>query len=347
MTAIAPISYHLLVGIDVAAKSFTASWTTDRRAYARSVKFDYSASGISQLLASLQATGVLPAETLIVLEATGSYWITLAVSLHSAGFAISVVNPAQVHSWAQSLARRSKTDPLDARMLAQFAAERVPARWMPPPSVYHELRQRLSARDALRELRQQARNQRHALAQWPITVASVMTQLDQVIADLDERISSLEQEIEQVLGQGEWASSAALLQSISGIGMLTAAWLLVLTVNFSRCTSAAALSNYAGLTPLSRESGTSVRGRAQLGHAGSVRLRTVMYLATLSAARHNPIIKTFYNRLRASGKPMKVARCAAARKLLELAYAVVTNRRVFDPAYHSGVRAQRQVSQFA
>ena len=229
-------------------------------------------------------------------------------------------------------------------MLAQFAAERQPSGWTPPPSVYHELRQRLSARDALRELRQQARNQRHALAQWPVAVTSVMRQLDEVIADLDARISSLEDEIEQVLVQGEWATSAALLQSNSGIGMLTAAWLLVLTVNFSRCASAAALSNYAGLTPVSRESGMSVRGRAQLGHAGSVRVRTVMYLATLSAARHNPIIKTFYNRLRASGKPMKVARCAAARKLLELAYAVVSNQRRFDPAYQGGVRAQRQAS---
>lgn len=216
------------------------------------------------------------------------------MSLHAAGFFVSVVNPAQVHAWAQSLPRRGKTDPLDARVLAHFAAERVPAPWTPSPTVYHELRHRLSARDALRDLRQQARNQRHALAQWPVAVTSVMTQLDEVIADLDARISSLESEIEQVLAQGEWASSAALLQSISGIGTLTAAWLLVLTVSFTRAASAAALSNYAGLTPLPRASGTSVRGRAQLGHTGNMRLRTVVYLATLSAARHNPIIKTFY-----------------------------------------------------
>jgi len=117
--------------------------------------------------------------------------------------------------------------------------------------------------------------------------------------------------------------------------MLTAAWLLVLTVNFSRCASAAALTNYAGLTPLARASGTSVRGRAHLGHSGSVRLRTVAYLATLSAARHNPIIKVFYRRLRAEGKPMKVARCAAARKLLHLAYAVVTTETPFDPTYQT------------
>jgi len=76
-----------------------------------------------------------------------------------------------------------------------------------------------------------------------------------------------------------------------------------------------------------------VRGRAQLGHGGNARLRTVAYLATLRAAQHNPVIKAFYDRVRAAGKPMNVARCAAARKLLQLAYAVVTRRRRFDPAY--------------
>ncbi|MBK9714640.1 MAG: hypothetical protein IPO81_25525 [Kouleothrix sp.] len=87
-----------------------------------------------------------------------------------------------------------------------------------------------------------------------------------------------------------------------------------------------------------------MRGRAQLGHTGNVRLRTVAYLATLSAARHNPLIKTFYNRLRAEGKPMKVARCAAARKLLQLAYAVVTNETPFDPYYRTRQAVQEPVS---
>ena len=93
----------------------------------------------------------------------------------------------------------------------------------------------MSGRDALRQLRQQAHNQRHALAQWPVQIPSVMTHLDAVIADLDQRLAAVEQELDQVLHQGAWAASAALLESISGIGMLTAAWLLVLTVNFTRC----------------------------------------------------------------------------------------------------------------
>jgi transposase len=339
MTPASSADYRLFIGIDVAAKTFTASWTTDRAQYARAVTQEQTAAGLAQFQQHLQATGVGPADTLVVLEATGSYWITLAVALDSAGFAVSVVNPAQVYYWAQSLPRRGKTDPLDARLLAQFAAERLPPRWSPPPLVYHELRQRLSARDALRQLRQQAHNQRHALAQWPVQVPSVLSHLDAVVTDLDQRLMAVEQEIDQVVHQGEWAASAALLESITGIGMLTAAWLLVLTVNFSRCASPQAASNYAGLTPLPRDSGSSVRGRAQLGHGGNVRLRTVLYLATLSAAQHNPMIKTFYERLRAAGKPMKVARCAAARKLLHLAYAVVSNQTPFDPTYQRRERA--------
>ncbi len=133
-----------------------------------------------------------------------------------------------------------------------------------------------------------------------------------------------------MLRDGAWASSAALLSTIPGIGFVTTAWLLVSTLNFSLCSTPEQAAAYAGLVPLQRESGTSVRGRAQLGHGGTGRLRTALYLASLSATRYNPAIKGFYERLRASGKPMKVARCAAARKLLHLAWAVVTKEQVFD-----------------
>lgn len=101
----------------------------------------------------LPATGAAPDATLVVLEATGSYWAALAVSLHQAGYAVAVVNPAQVHNYAKSLPRRSKTDALDAQLLALFAAERHPTPWTPPPTVYHELRQRLVARDGLLAMR--------------------------------------------------------------------------------------------------------------------------------------------------------------------------------------------------
>jgi transposase len=128
---------------------------------------------------------------------------------------------------------------------------------------------------------------------------------------------------------------AQLLQSIKGIGAISAAWLLVATHNFTDCQTPKQVAAYAGVVPYKHESGTSIRRREQIGHAGHARLRRALYMATLSATRHNPAIKTFYDRLRAKGKPMKVARCAAARKLIHMAWAVVINQTPYDPDYES------------
>lgn len=166
-----------------------------------------------------------------------------------------------------------------------------------------------------------------------------------MIADLDTRSATLEDELATVLRDGAWAESADLLGTITGIGLVTTAWLLVATLNFQNGRSAEGATAYAGLVPRAHESGTSVRGRAQIGHGGHARWRTALYMATLTAARFNPVIRAQYDRLRAAGKPPKVARCAAARKLLHLAFAVVTKKRAFDPAYRAaGMRSVEQAA---
>ncbi len=265
------------------------------------------------------------------MEATGNSWVALAVTLHEAGYRVAVVNPRQAHHCAKAQLRRAKTDALDARDLAQLAAALQPTPWTPPPAVYHEVRQRLVARDGLLAMRTPARNQRHALQQWPVVVAGVRQHLDALIADLDRRIAALEAEIATVLKESVWAESLACLTSAPGIGLVTAARLLASTLNFARCTGPEALSAYAGLAPVPRESGRSIRGRATIGHDGNGRLRTALSMATLSAAHCNPAIKACYQRLRAAGKPMKVARCAAARKLLHQAWALGSKLQRFDP----------------
>ncbi len=334
--------YQVFVGVDVAASSFTASWCEPTTVPCPAHTFAQTPTGYTAFHHQLQAMQVAPARILIVLEATGSYWVTLAVTLYHAGFTVSVVHPNHVHNYAKSLPQRAKTDPRDAELLAQFARERRPESWTPPPSVYHELRQRLVAREALLEMRKQARNHLHALAQWPVQIATVKAQLNGVLADLDRRIASLEQEIAGVLQASAWAESARLLQTIPCVGPLTTAWLLVLTLNFQQCPTSSAAVAYAGLAPMPYQSGRSVRGRARIGPGGNKRLRTTLYLATYNAARFNPVIHTFYERLRAAGKPAKVARCAAARKLLQIMWAVATHQIPFDPAYPRGSAADRR-----
>lgn len=325
-------SAQLYVGIDIAAATFTAAWLPTGGKPSAPLTRGQDPAGYAALQERLRRTAVSPADTLVVLEATGSYWVALAVTLHEAGYGVSVINPLQAHHFAKAQLRRAKTDNLDAQDLAQLAATLRPARWTPPPAIFHEVRQRLLARDALITMRQQARNQRHALLQWPVVIASVRQHLDAVIADLDGRIDGLEAEIAAVLTESAWAASVGYLTSAPGIGLLTAAWLLVTTLNFTLCTNPAAATAYAGLAPMPRESGRSVRGRRSIGHAGNARLRTALYMATLSAAQHNPLIKPFYNRLVAAGKLKVVARCAAARKLLHLAWALVTKQQHFDPS---------------
>ena len=333
-----PSTYRLFVGVDIAATSFTAAWQLGDDTPSRPFTFDQSPSGRQEFLSRLQPCNTSPAQTLIVLEATGSYWMTLATTLHQAGFAVAVINPAQAHAFAKALLKRSKSDPIDAHTLTRLAALLQPAAWAPPPAVYHELAQRLAQRDDLLLVRQQFKNQLHALLQQPIVVASVRERLEQLIATLSEQIAAVEAELAPALEQDDaWTAAAARLQSIPGIGLLTACWLIVLTLNFTLTPSAEAAAAYAGLAPTDYRSGSSVYKRASIGQSGNRRLRTALYLATLSGTQHNPVLKAMYERLRAAGKPLKVARCAVARKLVCIAWAVVTKEQPFDPAYRVAV----------
>src|SRR3954466_12597914 len=213
--------YHLYVGVDIAAKTFVSTWARDPATAPKAVSFDQTEDGFSAFREQLGATGVMPNATLVVMEATGSYWIALASALHQADYVVSVINPGRVALFARSLPRRGKTDALDAQLLVRFAAERQPAPWIPPEQVYHELRQRLVVRDGLLHMRTHAKNQRHAIQQWPVRIASALEALDTVIAELNAQVASLEREIAEVLRDGAWAASATVLLTAPGIGLIT------------------------------------------------------------------------------------------------------------------------------
>jgi transposase len=266
----------------------------------------------------------------------------LAVTLAEATYDVSIINPKQAHDFAKALLQRAKTDAMDAQTLARLGAMLHPPPWTPPPAIYTALPQRLAQRDAFVAMRQQARNQLHALIQQPVVVATVRERLDAVIACLTSQIMDLDVDIAATLHQDDaWAAAATRLQTVTGIGMLTSAWLLVVTLNFTTCATPEALAAYVGVIPHPQQSGTSVHGHTGVGQYGHARVRTMLYLATLSAARYNPAIKPFYDRLRARGKASKVARCAAARKLLHIAWAVATKGQPFDPHEHERQVAQR------
>lgn len=326
--------YQLFVGVDIAAVSATASWMQPMGRPTRAITIAQTAAGYADLQQRLLATGHPASAILVVLEATGSYWITLATTLAAAGFAVSVINPTQASDFAKALLKRAKTDAIDAQTLAELGARLQPEPWTPPPPVYTELQQRLVQRESLVQMRTQLRNQLHALHQYPRVIADVERRIEMLLATIDEQIAEVEHALAVALRHDDvWSAAAARLQTINGIGQLTACWLLVTTLNFTLCRTPEEATSHAGLAPYVRRSGSSVRGKAQIGQVGNRHLRRALYLASLSATRHNPVIKAFYERLRAAGKPAKVARCAAAWKMLHIAWAVVTKECDFDPHY--------------
>jgi transposase len=348
-------NYRLCVGVDIASRDFTAaSIVPEAKPTREPHPYEQTAHGCERFQKRLQESGVPALETLVVMEATGSYWIALATALDHAGFAVSIINPAQAHYFAKAQLKRAKNDALDAQTIAELAQALVPACCTPPPQIYYELQQRLAQRASLLQWRTQVNNQSHALSVSPHVVSTVHERLVDFIDLLNQHIAQLDEEllelvkIEQELPAEEepprvvsaveeieqqWKGAIALLLTIPCIGLLTACWLVVATLNFSICETAQAATNYVGLAPIMRSSGTSVRGRAQIGHGGHARARTHLYVATLAAVRFNPVVKRYYDRLRAAGKPMKVARCACARKLLHIAFALVKSEQAFDPNY--------------
>lgn len=336
--------FQQFVGIDIAAKSFTASILKNEpnAQPQRSQTFQQSPADFIQFEKYLRSTGFAPAQMLLVMEATSTYWLKLAVFVHELGVFLSVVNPAQPHHFAKMQLRKVKTDALDAANLALFARSKKDELkpWNPPPQIYYELHQRLAHRDQLLHMRQQLKNQLHALKANAVIITSVQESMEQLIANFTLQLKVLEKDIETIASdkQQEWAKTIQLLQTIPGIGLITAALLVAVYFNFTNCPNAQAATQYAGLAPNVGFSGTSVRNNGHIGGGGNAPLRRMLYMATLSAARYNPVIKAFYDShsLSKEGKqPMKVARCAAARKLLHLAYAVATKQTAFDATYYN------------
>ena len=136
-------------------------------------------------------------------EATGSYWMSLATRLVHEGFQVSVMNPSQAHHFAKALLKRAKTDAIDAQTLAQLAMILQPEPWMSPPQIYYELQQRLAQRDDLLNLRQQVRNQLHALMQHPEVIEPVRLRMECLLSTFQLQIDEIEVEIAAALNQ-EW-----------------------------------------------------------------------------------------------------------------------------------------------
>jgi len=261
------------------------------------------------------------------LEATGTYGDALATWLHDAGHVVSLLNPAIIHAYARTQLRRSKTDRIDADLIAAFVATQRPPAWTPPPPEIRQLQALVRRLDALHGMRTQEGNRLAA----GVAVADVRASIETILASLDGQIAHVQQLIRAHLDQHPGLrAQRALLTTIPGIGDTTAA-VLIAELFDKPYTSARQAAAFAGLVPRLHESGT-FRGRARLSKIGPGRLRKALYFPAIAALRWNPTIRAVRERLRAAGKPPMVIVGAAMRKLVHLAFGVLKSQRAYEPS---------------
>ena len=290
-------------------------------------RFANDVDGHSALAAALQSLDV----GLVVMEATGGYEAALACALQAVGLHVAVVNPRHARDFARSMGRLAKTDAVDARMLAEMAAVLLHredlARYLRP--VANECQQWLAALvTRRRQLLAMLGSERQRLQ---ITNRKLHPSIEAIITVIKAQLDDLET---QMVGhvREHFGELDGLLQSTNGIGPVASATLIAQLPELGRL-NRREIAALVGVAPMSNDSGNR-KGRRRV-QGGRFEIRRVLYMATLTAARYNPVIRAFYERLKAAGKLPKVALVACMRKLLTMLNAMVRTGKPWDASLHS------------
>jgi transposase len=319
------MNLSVVLGIDIAKLKFDVCLIKEN-GKAKHKVFANTTSGFEQLVAWLISYQV--GSLHVCLEATGSYGEALATHLFDAGLTVSVVNPAQVKAFAASRLTRTKTDKVDAELIARFCLAQQPAPWQPPAPEVRGLQALVRRLDALIEMRVAEENRLSS----GVSIDAVRESLETHIAYLVEEIKDTERLIrEHINNHPDLKEQSDLLDSIPGIASTTAALLLAEITNFKQYKSARQVAAYAGLVPRERRSGSSVRGRTCLSKIGNARLRKALYFPAITALRCSAFFQQWASGMRERGKSKMAVIGAAMRKLIHLAYGVLKTGKPFDP----------------
>ncbi|MEY2672274.1 MAG: hypothetical protein RLZZ508_151 [Actinomycetota bacterium] len=265
----------------------------------------------------------------VCMEATGIYWEEVAQYLATAGLTVSVVNPAQIKAYASSRLTRTKTDAVDAKLIADFCAERQPSAWQARSEAEIALRALVLRLDALQTMRTQESNRlevsRDAVRD------DIQQHLDWLDADIQQLVETINDHIDH---HPDLKQKRELLNSIPGIGERTSAVILAFYSDTERFANSRQAAAFAGLDPRQHESGSSVRGKPRLSKIGHAFIRKSLYMPAMVTLYRTGWGKQFKERLAIAGKPPKLIIGAMMRKLIHVAFGVLKSGKNFDPALH-------------
>lgn len=304
-------------GVDVSKRHLDAHWGE------QSLRVANDNAGWNELVAKLAADEV----DLVVLEATGGYEQGLVCALHDAGLVVARLNPRQARDFAKSMGVLAKTDRIDARCLRDFAdvlaRHQDRQKYITAPTDEHRqfLAELMVRRRQLVEMQVAEKNRLdHATKH---TVRSIQRMKRELTKEIDE----IDREIERHIDD-HFDPQRKLLDSVKGVGKVTVLTLMAALPELGQLPRRA-IAKLVGVAPIARDSGNR-RGQRRIG-GGRSEVRSVIYMATISALTHNPVIRAHYQRLLAVGKPKKVAIVACMRKLLTILNAMLRDGQAWDP----------------
>lgn len=309
------IIYTFNIGIDISKKKLDISFNDNETA-----SYDNDLTGFKQLLKHIANKKM----TRVVMEATGGYERPLVCFLQERGIAVSVVNAKRVRDYAKALGKLAKTDKIDSHVIRLFA-EAI------NPNLTEQLSEAQQSLDSLTLRRNQLVKQRAMEKQHSETVTNKDTKrsINQSIKFLDKEIERIEEKINELINLDvNIKEKVTRLATIKGIGSV-ASVTLVSDIPELGALSNKEISALVGVAPFCRDSGT-MRGKRTIW-GGRSKVRSILYMATLSAVKHNPAIKVFYERLVSKGKPKKTALVACMRKLLTIANSMIRNDVDWNP----------------
>ena len=326
------------IGIDV-SKSTLDVWLVKENDKSVYKQFKNDPSGWARLLRWLQSQGVTDLH--FCMEATGAHSTGLAMFLAEQGLHVSVQNPVRIKHFGVAIGILNKTDKADAKTIATYCRMVKPQAWRMCSPEVRQLVAYMRRYDDLQGLLTQEKNR----LTEPGIIHEIERSLKQSIRFLQKHMDQLMDQIRKHIDRHpSLKEDKELLETIPGVGEITALWVLAELPDVNQFDSAQGAATYAGLNPCERRSGTSIRGRTRLSKAGNRHLRKALYMPSLAAKRYNPLVKALYDRLIARGKSKMAAVGACMRKLLMIAYGVLKSRHAFCENAHSLCPTWQQIA---
>ena len=305
-----------VVGIDVSKDRLDVHVEPSGEAFVVS----RDAPGLEAMIERLKPLSVAT----VAVEATGGFETVVAASLAASGLPVVVVNPAQVRAFAQALGKRAKTDPIDAAVIARFVAATKPEVRPLPSDETQALSDLVTRRrQIIQMIVAERQREKRAAKRTQKSIARLLKALQKELTEIEADID------DSVRGSPVWREKEDLLTSVPGIGPTIARTLLADLPELGTL-DRRQIAALVGLAPITRQSG-QWRGRSFIG-AGRATVRTIIFPGAMAAARCNPALKQFYDRLIAAGKPRMVAIIAVARKLLTILNAILRDQRPWQNA---------------